>query len=83
MQAGLSDHPSAPPIHGYDKDMTDDASEQITGVRSPAKLNGSILMRESMLPANARINQSETTTRLVEMFLHNKADLICYLCYVF
>ncbi|XP_074560041.1 uncharacterized protein LOC141816107 isoform X1 [Curcuma longa] len=62
-KAGLSDHPSAPPIHGYDKDMTDDASEQITGVRSPAKLNGSILMRESMLPANARINQSETTTR--------------------
>ncbi|KAG6472656.1 hypothetical protein ZIOFF_070131 [Zingiber officinale] len=63
-KAGLSDYPSAPPIHGYDKDITDDASEQIAGVRSPAKSNGSIFMRESMFPANARTNQSETTTSL-------------------
>ncbi|KAG6474431.1 hypothetical protein ZIOFF_068366 [Zingiber officinale] len=63
-EAGLSDYPSAPPIHGYDKDIADDASEQIAGVRSPAKSNGSIFMRESMFPANARTNQSETTTSL-------------------
>lgn len=64
MQGGLSDYPSAPPIHGYDKVIADDASEHIAGVRSPATSNGSILMKDSMLPANARTNQSETTTRL-------------------
>ncbi|XP_042449618.1 uncharacterized protein LOC122034435 [Zingiber officinale] len=70
-KGGLSDYPSAPPIHGYDKNIADDASEQIAGVRSPATSNGSILMKDSMFHANSRTNQSETTTSLPQRSCQN------------
>ncbi|WOL19976.1 hypothetical protein Cni_G28778 [Canna indica] len=65
---GISDFPSAPPIHGYDQDVAD-VSGQINATRScatsrPTTSNGSTVMKESTFTANAQTNMSEMNTSL-------------------
>lgn len=72
-QGGLSDFPSAPPIHGYDQGRAD-ASDRIAAARScatshPATSNGASGISEPTLTANPRAHRPETNTRSYKLLI--------------
>ncbi|CAL9748396.1 unnamed protein product [Musa acuminata subsp. burmannicoides] len=72
---GLSDVPSAPPIHCYDQD-TADAPDQMAAARPcaaphPSAGNGSTVMKDSTRSGNARFNMPEQNTSLPQRSTSN------------